>query len=76
MTRVIPTASVLSSWIYFKVVRKTSKAYETARFLLDHLRRCFVYMFPSRQTWLLLTILVGIKHSTNLITPPRDVEAR
>lgn len=61
VTRVMPAANILSSWIYSKAVRKSSKTYETARFLLDHPRRCFIYMFPSRQTWLLLTILVGIK---------------
>jgi hypothetical protein len=50
-----------SSWAYSKVVRKSSKTYETARFLLDHPRRCFIYMFPSRQTWLLFAILIAIK---------------
>ena len=49
------------SWAYSKVVPKSSKTYETARFLLDHPRRCFIYMFPSRQTWLLFAILIAIK---------------
>lgn len=48
------------SWAYSKVVWKSSKTYETARFLLDHPRRCFIYMFPARQTWLLFTILTAI----------------
>jgi len=42
-------------------VWKSSKTYETARFLLDHPRRCFIYMFPSKQTWLLFVILTAIK---------------
>ena len=49
------------SWAYSRVVWKTSKTYETARFLLDHPRRCFIYMFPSQQTWLLFVILTAIK---------------
>ena len=48
------------SWAYSKVVWKSSKTYETARFLLDHPRRCFIYMFPARQTWLLFAILTAI----------------
>ncbi|KAI8457986.1 hypothetical protein BY996DRAFT_361470 [Phakopsora pachyrhizi] len=27
-------------------------------FLLDHPRRCFVYLFPSKQTWILFSILL------------------
>jgi len=31
-----------------------SQASETLQFLLDHPRRCFVYLFPSHQTWFLV----------------------
>ncbi|KAA1076364.1 low affinity potassium transporter [Puccinia graminis f. sp. tritici] len=31
---------------------------EVLNFLLDHPRRCFVYLFPSRQTWYLFFILL------------------
>lgn len=44
-------------WIGSKCVPKTSKSYETLRFILDHPRRCFIYLFPSGQTWFLLFIL-------------------
>lgn len=33
---------------------------EVLNFLLDHPRRCFVYLFPSRQTWYLLFILLAL----------------
>ncbi|KAF8552943.1 TrkH-domain-containing protein [Imleria badia] len=35
-----------------------SRLYETLHFLLDHPRRCFVYLFPAHQTWFLLSVLV------------------
>ena len=49
------------SWIIFKIVPRTSRLHETLQFLLDHPRRCFIYLFPSHQTWFLLTILVFLK---------------
>jgi potassium uptake Trk family protein len=45
-------------WSLSKSVNKESRTYESLRFLLDHPRRCFVYLFPSSQTWFLLGVLV------------------
>ncbi|EJD46884.1 hypothetical protein AURDEDRAFT_113542 [Auricularia subglabra TFB-10046 SS5] len=45
-------------WILYKIVPRKSTHSETLCFLLDHPRRCFVYLFPSHQTWFLLTVLV------------------
>jgi len=45
-------------WINYKLTPQGSKWRETLHFLLDHPRRCFIYLFPSRQTWFLLTVLV------------------
>ncbi|KAG9009870.1 low affinity potassium transporter [Tulasnella sp. JGI-2019a] len=47
-------------WIMTKVVPARSQANETLHFLLDHPRRCYIYMFPSHQTWFLLTVLVAM----------------
>lgn len=41
---------------------KNSRINETLHFLLDHPRRCFIYLFPSHQTWFLLTILICLKY--------------
>ena len=49
-----------SSWCISKAIRKTSRLQETLQFLLAHPRRCFIYLFPSHQTWFLLTILLGL----------------
>jgi len=47
-----------SIWVTTKLVPKKSQLSETLHFLLDHPRRCFIYLFPSHQTWFLLTILI------------------
>ncbi|ESK97349.1 potassium transporter [Moniliophthora roreri MCA 2997] len=47
-------------WILTKLVPKASRANETLHFLLDHPRRCFIYLFPSHQTWFLLTVVIGL----------------
>ena len=48
-------------WVISNIVPVESRHYETLRFLLDHPRRCFVYLFPSHQTWFLLTVLLFLK---------------
>ncbi|MCO5556922.1 hypothetical protein L7F22_010477 [Adiantum nelumboides] len=47
-------------WCISLAVPKTSRLYETIRFLLDHPRRCFVYLFPSGQTWFLLAVILSL----------------
>ncbi|KAG6920213.1 hypothetical protein DXG01_004982 [Tephrocybe rancida] len=47
-------------WVLTKCVPKTSRANETLHFLLDHPRRCFIFLFPSHQTWFLLTVVFGL----------------
>ncbi|KAH9950694.1 TrkH-domain-containing protein [Amylocystis lapponica] len=46
------------SWILTKFFPSTSRTKESLHFLLDHPRRCFIYLFPSYQTWLLFGILM------------------
>ncbi|KAG7449729.1 uncharacterized protein BT62DRAFT_928462 [Guyanagaster necrorhizus] len=45
-------------WMLTKIVPENSRANETLHFLLDHPRRCFIYLFPSHQTWFLLTVVI------------------
>ncbi|KAF3038619.1 hypothetical protein E8E12_002486 [Didymella heteroderae] len=47
-------------WIMKKCVPKGSRLQNTLQFLLQHPRRCFIYLFPSRQTWYLLAIQITI----------------
>ncbi|PPQ87456.1 hypothetical protein CVT25_008192 [Psilocybe cyanescens] len=47
-------------WSLSKFVSAHSRMHETLHFLLDHPRRCFIYLFPSHQTWFLLTVVLGL----------------
>jgi potassium uptake Trk family protein len=44
-------------WVTSLYVPRDSGIWEELRFLLDHPRRCFTLLFPSRATWLLFLIL-------------------
>jgi len=43
-------------WTLHKLVPTKSRVKETLQFLLDHPRRCFIYLFPSHYTWYLLFV--------------------
>ncbi|WWD17950.1 hypothetical protein CI109_102395 [Kwoniella shandongensis] len=47
-------------WVCYKLVPESSRARESLKFLLDHPRRCFVYLFPSTQTWFLGLVMIGL----------------
>nr|GAT45724.1 potassium transporter [Mycena chlorophos] len=55
----LPIFLRLIIWIWYKLVKKGSETYDTLSFLLHHPRRCFLYLFPSHQTWFLTIVLVG-----------------
>lgn len=79
-------SSFLYSWVFSKLVPKTSRTHETLKFLLDHPRRracfrprakvglltffcgyrCFVYLFPSTQTWFLFLVMVTLTYVFDL----------
>ncbi|KAG6850861.1 hypothetical protein H0H93_007479 [Arthromyces matolae] len=45
------------------IIGGSSRANETLHFLLDHPRRCFIFLFPSHQTWFLLTVVFGLTYA-------------
>lgn len=45
-------------WLCSLVVPKGSGVWDEFRFLLDHPRRCFTLLFPSRANWVLFGVLV------------------
>ncbi|GAA5922294.1 uncharacterized protein JCM15063_003250 [Sporobolomyces koalae] len=53
----LPVFLRLTIWTLSKVVPKQSRVRETLQFLLDHPRRCYIYLFPSHQTWFLVFAL-------------------
>ncbi|KAJ8489572.1 hypothetical protein ONZ45_g13536 [Pleurotus djamor] len=50
----------LMIWTISQITPRESTFQKPLRFLLDHPRRCFIYLFPSHQTWFLLTVLLGL----------------
>ncbi|OSS53045.1 hypothetical protein B5807_02257 [Epicoccum nigrum] len=50
----------LAIWLMSRCVPTGSRLHTTLQFLLQHPRRCFIYLFPSRQTWYLLAIQITI----------------
>jgi Trk-type K+ transport system membrane component len=47
-------------WTMKKASPQKSRFRNTLDFLLQHPRRCFIYLFPSRETWYLFATQVGI----------------
>jgi Trk-type K+ transport system membrane component len=47
-------------WMVEKCVPHGSAVWEELRFLLDHPRRCFTLLFPSKANWWLFWILVAL----------------
>lgn len=50
----------LTIWSMKNMMPKGSRFRNTLDFLLQHPRRCFLYLFPSRETWYLLFIQISI----------------
>ncbi|KAJ8508388.1 hypothetical protein ONZ45_g9333 [Pleurotus djamor] len=44
-------------WATASCLPTTSRLHQTLRFLLKNPRRCFIYLFPSHQTWFLLGVV-------------------
>lgn len=61
-----PVLLRLIIWLMYKLTPETSSTKETLSFLLDHPRRCFTLLFPSRPTWILFAILFAL-NTTDVI---------
>lgn len=48
------------SWILNRCSRSGTDLEKVSAFLLDHPRRCFLYLFPPHQTWFLLLIVLAL----------------
>ncbi|KAH9861008.1 hypothetical protein IAQ61_010744 [Plenodomus lingam] len=55
-----PTFLRMLIWTMKKISPQQSRFRNTLEFLLQHPRRCFIYLFPSRETWYLFVIQVVI----------------
>ncbi|TFK56780.1 TrkH-domain-containing protein, partial [Heliocybe sulcata] len=52
----MPVFLRLIVWIIYQLLPKGSSSREPVQFLLDHPRRCYIYLFPSHQTWFLVAV--------------------
>lgn len=52
-----PVLLRLVIWTASKCVRQNTETKTTLQFLLDHPRRCYTLLFPSRPTWILFGIV-------------------
>jgi potassium uptake Trk family protein len=55
-----PVILRLVIWTMSKLVPKSSSTRESLQFLLDHPRRCYTLLFPSKPTWILFLILFAL----------------
>lgn len=61
-------------WVMSKVVPKKSSTKESLQFLLDHPRRCYALLFPSKPTWILLGILFALNFIDTLFIVVLDLD--
>ncbi|KAH7031491.1 cation transport protein-domain-containing protein [Microdochium trichocladiopsis] len=47
-------------WVMYKTTSSKSPTKATLKFLLDHPRRCYTLLFPSRPTWILFGIIAAL----------------
>jgi Trk-type K+ transport system membrane component len=70
-----PVLLRLSIWIAYKLAPKDSKAKETLHFLLEHPRRCYTLLFPSRPTWILFGIVFALNFIDVVLIISLDLES-
>ncbi|VUC24994.1 unnamed protein product [Clonostachys rosea] len=54
-------------WTMSKIVSRTSQMQEPLSFLLNHPRRCYTLLFPSRPTWILFGIIFALNFVDTLL---------
>lgn len=54
-------------WAIYKLTPRTSSLKEPLKFLLQHPRRCYTLLFPSRPTWILFGILFALNFADILL---------
>ncbi|KAJ9656456.1 hypothetical protein H2198_004915 [Neophaeococcomyces mojaviensis] len=47
-------------WLLSKLVTKNSETHHTLMFLLHHPRRCYLFLFPAKNTFILLLVQIAI----------------
>lgn len=63
----------LSIWTMSKIMPKSSTMQDPLHFLLDHPRRCYTLLFPSKPTWVLAAILIALNVIDTLLIVVLDL---
>ncbi|WFD44269.1 hypothetical protein MPSI1_002935 [Malassezia psittaci] len=71
-----PIVLRLTIWLMSKCVWKGTRMYDTLQFLLDHPRRCFLYLFPAGNTFFLLFLIIVMTVIDWVILIVMDVSRR
>ncbi|KAH7309580.1 cation transport protein-domain-containing protein [Stachybotrys elegans] len=61
-------------WTMYKITPSHSSIREPLSFLLDHPRRCYTLLFPSRPTWILFAILFALNFLDTLLIVVLDLD--
>jgi Trk-type K+ transport system membrane component len=61
-------------WTMYKILPSHSSIREPLSFLLDHPRRCYTLLFPSRPTWILFAILFALNFIDTLLIIVLDLD--
>ncbi|KAI9162701.1 Low-affinity potassium transport protein [Paramyrothecium foliicola] len=69
-----PVLLRLLIWSMYKTVPAKSRMKEQFRFLLDHPRRCYTLLFPSKPTWILFGILFAMNFVDVLLIIVLDLD--
>lgn len=64
----------LAIWTFSKIIPKKSSLQEPTHFLLNHPRRCYTLLFPSRPTWVLFGILFFLNFIDTLFIVTLDLK--
>lgn len=62
-----PIVLRLAIWMISVITPKGSSLNEPLRFLLDHPRRCYTLLFPSKPTWILFGCLFALNFVDTLL---------
>lgn len=60
-------------WIMTKIMPPRSPTQDPLNFLLDHPRRCYTLLFPSKPTWVLFVILFALNFVDTLLIIALDL---
>lgn len=69
-----PVCLRLIIWTMHKVTPKTSSIQESLSYLLNHPRRCYTLLFPSRPTWILFGIIFCLNFVDTLLIIVLDLD--